>query len=70
MIIYKVLIRAQICFIASPRTPASKMLVTREPVREVSTREKAFFTKEVAAISGSIGLSYWYQEAAVGRGLL
>jgi hypothetical protein len=47
-----VLIRAQICFIASPRTPASKILVTKDPVREVSTREKAFFTNEVAALTG------------------
>ena len=46
------MIRAQICFIASPRTPASKILVTKDPVREVSTREKAFLTKEVAAIHG------------------
>jgi hypothetical protein len=46
--IYRVLMRAQICFMARPRTPASKMFVTNDPVRELSTSEKAFFTRTVA----------------------
>jgi hypothetical protein len=46
--IYRVLMRAQICFMARPRTPASKMFVTNDPVSELSTSEKAFFTRTVA----------------------
>jgi hypothetical protein len=40
--------RAQICFMARPRIPASKILVTNDPVSELSTSEKAFFTRTVA----------------------
>jgi hypothetical protein len=45
------LISAQICFMAKPRTPARRMFVTNDPVRELSTKEKAFFTRVVASKS-------------------
>ena len=48
--ICKVLMRAQICFIAKPKTPAKKMLATSDPVRELSTIENALLTRVVAPI--------------------
>ncbi len=50
--------RAQICFIAIPKTPANKILVTRDPVRELSTTENALITRDVAAITITFIIAY------------
>jgi hypothetical protein len=61
-----VLISAQICFIARPKTPAKKILATNDPVREASAKEKAFFTIVVATAYDYIRSIYLSLKVVVG----